>query len=70
MNSGFVSQLRFSTPFTQEKFWKGKKRTERDIPVQCYYWRVLSLLHLTADHRSDGVRRILLHLHCGVGVGV
>lgn len=27
-------------------------------------------LHLTADDRSDGVRCILLHLRCGVGVGV
>ena len=29
-----------------------------------------SLLHLATDDRSDGIRRILLHLRCGVGVGV
>lgn len=28
------------------------------------------LLHRLTDDRADGVRRILLHLGCGVGVGV
>ncbi len=30
----------------------------------------LPFSHLTADHRSDGVCRILLHLCCGVGIRV
>ena len=28
------------------------------------------LLHRLTDDRADGVRRVLLHLGCGVGVGV
>ena len=31
---------------------------------------LFAFLHLATDHRPDGIRRILLHLRRGVGVGV
>ena len=48
-----------------EKRPERRKSTGQDFPARYCYLEALSFLHLTADHRSDGIRRILLHLCCG-----
>ena len=83
---GFGGFLLFSATFLSSlflAFWadpqvdphgkttrKDERAPGRIFPPGAAIWRFLPFSHLTADDRSYGVRRILLHLRCRVGVGV
>ena len=46
-------------------------RTGWDFTVRCCpFFEKYFLLHCLADDCADGIRRVLLHLCCGVGVGI